>query len=111
MDGYGAATCEFVQMTAVTTYARNEQVEGSISSGGSRIRPRPLWYRRDLIDLRMGHTVPVTTVEQARLDRKLCRRLAGPVIHVGRSEVRAPAVEFDSAPHGNAVEHGEIFGA
>jgi hypothetical protein len=35
MDSKGAATSEFAQMTAVTTYARNEQVRGSIPRGGS----------------------------------------------------------------------------
>ncbi len=34
-DSGGAATREFAQMTAVTTYARNEQVKGSIPLGGS----------------------------------------------------------------------------
>jgi hypothetical protein len=35
MDSRGATTSGFAQMVAVTTYARNEQVKGSIPLGGS----------------------------------------------------------------------------
>ena len=60
VDALRAASSEVAQMMALTTYARNEQVRGSISRGSSQVRPRP--FRSDLPDLGRSRRVACVSV-------------------------------------------------